>query len=133
MVKYISDKRRERIPERQAVVAQALTRDKDCILRKIVRCQCRRLDPDEIIPRSSWTEGIYVLDNIQMLGDRCHHVKHHVEVKSSMIVGLYGFERMSRYEMTVEERIEHFGVFTGYVNEVLAEKFIEERLKEGIE
>lgn len=125
----ISKKKLARKEERTEAIQIAWQRDQGCIFRRIVYCKGLRLDPDEIIPRSSWTEGIYEPSNIQFLCDTIHDIKHHVEVEAAMIVGLYGKERMLRYDMTVEERIEYMYKFTGKVNIGLAVEFIEKRLR----
>lgn len=51
---------------RKSVVQQAADRDRGCraaILVPEVKCRGTH-DPHEIIPRSAWRDGIYVLDNV---------------------------------------------------------------------
>lgn len=91
--KGISTKRRERQPERTAVVDAAWERDGG-------RCQARlyvpsvrcagQLDPHEIIPRSAWAAGAYVLDNVLMVC-RAHHDWIGDNPKLAHEAGLHGF------------------------------------------
>lgn len=65
----------ERGPERHRVRTAALVRDRD-------RCQAEHrvpevrcggpLDPHELVPRSAWAEGQYVLDNVLTVCRRHH-------------------------------------------------------------
>lgn len=65
----------ERAPERHQVRMAALTRDRDrCRAEKLVpeiRCG-GQLDPHEVVPRSAWAEGQYVLSNVLMVCRRHH-------------------------------------------------------------
>lgn len=94
----MSDRRRAELPDRHAVVEQAMERDRRQCQAKVrgivteVRCW-GPLDPHEIIPKSAWRAGWLVLDNIIILC-RAHHdwtEEHRGKDGPAHRVGLHGF------------------------------------------
>lgn len=113
MIKPISDKKRARLPERQAIVERVKIKYPTCALSCVYGLPSRSdpLDPDELAPRSEWTNGIYVFENVWMLRRSLHENKHHKRPAAAMMLGLYGPERMRRWDIPVEDRVEYFYEF----------------------
>ena len=112
-IRPISSKKSMRLAERKSIVERVRIKYPLCALAPVYGCTSRILDVDEMIPKSDWSEAEYTFENCWCLcGDQsCHHIKHHVEVEAAMILGLYGRQRMLRYELTIEERLPYFDIF----------------------
>lgn len=77
---------------RASVVLTCADRDRGCVAKALVpsvKCKGQH-DPHEIIPRSAWRDGIYVLDNVVEVC-RAHHdwIDDHPDLAHK--VGLHGF------------------------------------------
>lgn len=110
-IKRISDKKALRLAERKSIVERVRIKYPFCALDPVYGCKTKALDVDEMIPKSDWAEAEYTFDNCWCLCRDCHDQKHHHEVKAAMIIGLYGRQRMLRYELTIEERLPYFDIF----------------------
>lgn len=110
-IKHISDKKAMRLAERKSIVERVRIKYPNCALAPVYGCKAQWLDVDEMIPKSSWSEAEYTFENCWCLCRDCHDQKHHHEVEAAMILGLYGRQRMLRYDLTIQERLPYFDVF----------------------
>lgn len=110
-MRAVSKKRADRREERDHIVARVMIKYPSCIMDSIFGTYTTDRDPDELILRSEWPDGIYVFENVIALGRNRHHIKHHMEPEAAMIVGLYGPDRMRRYDIPVEERLSYLQKF----------------------
>jgi len=108
---------------RKDIIQQCIQRDKRCIMSRIYPDVKHGIcDVDELAPRSEYPQGIYILENTQLLcRHECHYRKHHQEVEAAMIIGLYGPKRMRRYDYDFGERLGFFYRFIPGTKVVLEE------------
>lgn len=103
-IPFRSEKTAGRLDERIAVVDQAWARDRGlCRARPLVGGRCGGpLDAHEIIPRSAWREGQFVVANVVMVC-RTHHRWIDDHPAEAHAVGLHGFS-YERLRIVGEER-----------------------------